>query len=106
MQYELCEGLHESKGTMSTALRSSLSERYKEDRNKCRPIPELEVILGHIESGPRYGRNGNFRMGSHRTSLLSVLNKDRQISEFFCNVKKKLCTLLRIKTLRSWDSDS
>jgi hypothetical protein len=39
---------------------------------------------------------------SHASSLLSVLNRSRQISEFFFNVKKKICAcylFLRI----SWD---
>jgi hypothetical protein len=52
------EGLHESKGAKATALRASLSERYK-----GRQIPEFKVNLGHSKVRPRCGRNGNFRTG-------------------------------------------
>jgi hypothetical protein len=61
-------------------------------RYKCRKIPEFKINLGHRESRPRCGRNGNFRTGSHTGSLLFMLNRGRQISEFFCNVKSK-CAL-------------
>lgn len=37
----------------------------------------------------RHSGNGNFRAGFQPTSLSSMLNKDRQTSEFFCNVKNK-----------------
>jgi hypothetical protein len=36
----------------------------------------------------RHSRDGNFRVGSHSASLLSVLNRGRHSSKFFCNVKK------------------
>jgi hypothetical protein len=39
--------------------------------------------------GPWGGRNGHFRAGFHLASLLPVLTRGRQISEFFCNVKRK-----------------
>ena len=65
----------------------------KTGRNICRQIPEFKVSLGHSESRPRCGRNGNFRTMSHTTSLLSVLIKGSQASEFFCNVKKNMCLL-------------
>jgi hypothetical protein len=31
----------------------------------------------------------NFRARSYPTSLSSMINKDRKISEFFCNIKRK-----------------
>lgn len=52
--------------------------------------------LGWAWDRTRLGPGGvkmvNFRTGSHPASLLSVLNRGRQISEFFCNVKRK-CVL-------------
>ena len=87
MQYELW-GLHKSKGTKTSTLWASLSERYKD-----RQTPEFQLSLGHSEVRPRGGGNGHFRAGSHRTSFSFMLNKGRQISEFFCNVKKKKCML-------------
>jgi hypothetical protein len=38
-------------------------------------------------------RNDNFSTRFHPTSLLFVFNKGRQISEFFCKVKKNACLL-------------
>jgi hypothetical protein len=64
----------------------------KTGRNICRQIPEFKVSLGHIESRPRCCRNGNFRTGSHPASLPSLLNRGRQISEFFCKDKRQ-CVL-------------
>jgi hypothetical protein len=55
----------------------------------------------------RCDRSGNFRAGSHPTSLPSVLYKGRQISEFFRNVKKnktkqnKTGCLLSLKNQRA-----
>ena len=63
---------------------------------KGRQIPEFKVSLGQREfrPGPRYSRNGNLKAASHPAIRLSVLNKGRQISEFFCKVKKCACRLL------------
>jgi hypothetical protein len=59
-----------------------MSERYK-----GRQIPEFKVK--HSKVRPRCGRNNNFRTGSHPASLASMYNRSRQISEFFCTVKRK-----------------
>lgn len=56
---------------------------------KGRWIPEFEVILGQSKVRPTHDRNGNFRVGSHSDSLSFVLNRDRQISEFFSIFKKR-----------------
>ena len=58
-------------------------------------ISEFKDSLGQREFGsrPRCCRNDNIRVRSHPASLLSVLNSGRQISEFFCNIKKKMCLL-------------
>jgi hypothetical protein len=61
MQYALCEGLHKSKGTKPAALRSSFQKDRNTGRKKCRPISKFKVSLGHSESRPMCGRNGNFR---------------------------------------------
>ena len=60
--------LHRSKGREAATLRSSLSERYKGSQ-----IPEFKVSPGHSQFRPRYGRFGNFRMGSLQGSLQAVL---------------------------------
>ena len=62
------------------------------ERHKGRHIPELKVRLGQSKTSPRWGRNGNFRtrnFRSHLANLPSQLERGRQISEFFCNVKRK-----------------
>ena len=62
------------------------------ERHKGRHIPELNVRLGHSKTTPRWGKNGNFRtrnFRSHLANLPSQLKRGRQISEFFCNVKRK-----------------
>ena len=56
---------------------------------KGRQIPEFTVSLGKIMVRPKCDRNGNFRTGSHRSSLSSKLNRHRQIAELFCNAKRK-----------------
>jgi hypothetical protein len=60
---------------------------------KGRQISKFKVSLAQREFlfRPRCGRNGNFRVESHPASLLSLLNKIRQIFEWFCNVKKQKC---------------
>ena len=45
-------------------------------------------------------------MGSHLAILLFVINRGKQISEFFCNVKKKLLLSPRNPRAESWDADS
>jgi hypothetical protein len=84
MQYELYERLHKSKGTKAGALMSQLIRKIQRqaDRHKG-----------------KQGGNDNFRAGFHPASFSSVLNRSRQISEFFT-------CLLRIKKLESWDDDS
>jgi hypothetical protein len=67
-----------------------LSGRYKR-----RQIPEFKVSLGHTESRTGCSRNNNFRTGSHPDSVASMLNRGRQISEFFCNVRRNVCLVLR-----------
>lgn len=54
-----------------------------------RQIPEFRVFLVQSKVSLSCGRNGNFRMRFHTPSLLPVLNRSRQMSEFFCNVEKK-----------------
>ena len=91
-------------------------EDIKVGRYKGRQVPEFRVSLGHREFRPRSrprprpkcGRNGNFRAESYPNILLSMLYKGWQISELFCNVKKKCacCLFLRIKGQGSWDADS
>jgi hypothetical protein len=76
-----------------------LSEKYKgrqipEFKVSLGQIPEFKISLGHSKVRPRCGRNGNF-------SLSPVLNKGRQISEVFCNVKKKNVCLLSPKNQRA-----
>jgi hypothetical protein len=54
---------------------------------KGRHIPEFRVSLGQSRVRlPRCGRSDNFRMWFHLASLSFVLDRSRQISEFFCNV--------------------
>ena len=93
MQYELCEGLHNLKEQNKQHYDPACQTDRKIGRKKCKRISKFNVSLGHSESRPRCGRNGNFRTMSHTTSLLSVLIKGSQASEFFCNVKKKMCLL-------------
>jgi hypothetical protein len=64
-----------------------------------RQIPEFRVSLGHNKVRPRYGRNGNFRSGSHPNSLVSVLNRGRGIL-LQCLKKKSVLALSR--ELRVW----
>jgi hypothetical protein len=56
---------------------------------KGRQIPEFRVSLGQSKVRPRCGRHGNFSMKPHPASFGAVFNRGRQISEFFCNVKRK-----------------
>ena len=67
----------------------------KEQRNTLSQLvriqrqAEFKVSLEQRMLRSTFGRKGNFRAGSHPTSLSSVFNKGRQIPEFFCNVKGK-----------------
>jgi hypothetical protein len=111
MQYELYEGLHESKGIKEASLwaRKILRKEIKRFRDpwpqkiltrdfvyayRVKWIPEFRVSLGQNKVRPSRGENGNFRAGYYLTSLRSMLNIGRQISEFFCNAKKKIVCLL------------
>ena len=62
---------------------------------------ELKISLGQslFRFKPWFDRNGNFRVGSHPASLLSVHNKGRHISKFICNVKMCSCFFLWILEL-------
>jgi len=92
------EGLHKSKGTEVATLGASLSERHRQaDTNPGRLLSSRLAW----ESRPKYSENGNFGAESHSTSLLSVLNKGRQISEFFYNVKGKNICLPSLKNQRA-----
>ena len=62
------------------------------------------VDLGQSKVRPRCGRNGYFRTGFYLASILSVLNRGTQISDFFCIVKRNYCHLR--KKLESRDADS
>jgi hypothetical protein len=44
---------------------------------------------GQKEVKPGCGRNGNFRTGSYPATVAPMLYRGKQISEFFCNVKRK-----------------
>jgi hypothetical protein len=63
---------------------------------KGRQMPEFKVGLEQSKVRTTSGKNDNFRVGPHSDGLSSVLKGGRQISEFFCNVKKKksVCVLL------------
>jgi hypothetical protein len=79
-----------------------MSERYN-----SRQIPKFKVNLDQAYISPRFGKNNNnnkkgyLGAGSHANSLLSVLKNCRQISEYFCNVKKKNISLLSLKNQRA-----
>lgn len=64
----------------------------KAGRYKDRQISEFKGSLEHTESRSRHGGNGNFRTGSHLLPY-HLINKGRQISELFCNVKRNACLL-------------
>jgi hypothetical protein len=64
---------------------------------KGRGIPEFRINQGQNKAMSKCGRNGNFRTRSHPGTLESVFNRSKQISECFCNVKRK-CVALQ----RSW----
>ena len=64
----------------------------KAGRYKDRQISEFKGSLEHTESRSRHGGNGNFRTGSHLLPY-HLINKGRQISELFCNVKRNVCLL-------------
>lgn len=66
---------------------------------KGRKIHEFRVCLGQSKVRPGCGRNGNLRMRFHTASLLSMLNRSRQMSELFCNVEKSASNLPRIRGL-------
>lgn len=87
------DGLHKSKGTNAAALMSQLDRKIQRqaDTNTYMQSHNFKVSLEHSKVRPRHGRNGNFRTGSH-PSLSLVCNGGRQISELFCNVKRK-CVL-------------
>ncbi|EDL90558.1 rCG63192 [Rattus norvegicus] len=85
---------------MVSDYRSSHQATFFVYAYKGRQISEFKDSPRQREFRPsaRHGRNDNFRVGFDPTSLSSVLNRGRQISEFFCNVKKMCaCCLLRIK---------
>jgi hypothetical protein len=84
MQYKLYKILQEAKGTKAAALMSQLVRQIK-----GRQISEVKVSVGHTESRPGCSRHDHFKTGSHPAILLSMLNGGRNISEFFCNIKKK-----------------
>jgi hypothetical protein len=65
-----------------------------------RQIPEFRISLGQSKVIPIHDKHGNFKTGSHPATLASLLNQDRQISEFFCRVK------IRIKRLESSETDT
>ena len=79
MQYELYEGLHESKGTKAAALTSQFARKIQRqvDINAGRFL-SLRSAWDTVSPGPGV--------------LSTVLNRIRQISEFFCSVKRK-CVL-------------
>ena len=60
------------------------------EKCKGRQIPEFRFSLRQNKVRPKHGRK--FMVGSHPASLSSVLNRDRQISRFIHNVKRK-CVL-------------
>jgi hypothetical protein len=53
-----------------------------------RQIPEFKIRIRQrkFSSSPWSWRNAKFRAGSHPSSLLSVVNKGRQIYGFFSNI--------------------
>ena len=97
MNFKSCfiDQKEEKAATLSQPVRkmqkACQSERYKDRQATTNAGRFLSSRSPRVQR-PRYGRNGNFRTGSHPTSLLSVLNRGRQISEFFGNVKRK-CVL-------------
>lgn len=81
---ELYKGLHSSEGTQAATYTVNHPAIYKD-----RQIPEFKVSLGQIELKFRQSQNGNSRVGPHPASKPSVYNRGRQISELFCNAKKR-----------------
>ena len=83
-------------------------EPARQRDTKADRFPSLQSAWDEFRSRPKCGRNGNFRAESYPNILLSMLYKGWQISELFCNVKKKCacCLFLRIKGQGSWDADS
>jgi hypothetical protein len=69
------------------------------ERNKSRQIPEFKVTIG-VRLGPGIEMDISGE-GSHPTSLSSVLNKERQIPEFFYNDKGKNVCLLFLKNQKA-----
>jgi hypothetical protein len=55
-----------------------------------RQIPKFRGNVGKQNVRPKCGQKGNFRMGSLPAILMSVLKRGREISEFFCKVKRHL----------------
>ena len=87
MQYELYKGLHRSKGTEATTMSQLVRKIQRQADTNAVRFPSSMSAWDRTNLGQ--GVVEIVRMRSHPASLLSLLNRSRQISEFFCNVKKK-----------------
>lgn len=82
MQYELCEGLLRLRKNRSSCIMSQLVREIQRQADSC--------VYGQPGRSLGPGPSVLEMIISRQNILLSVLYKGREISELFCNVKKKV----------------